>query len=375
GEWRMAQVHPTLLALLGRFHAWRRGCARDRPPSPARPARRPCPARTDAGAAWRDGGPGHARGFRARPQCIRGADGRGFRDGAPPRPRQPAGRRARRRHRARGREYRSGCLPRHRARFRVLRFGAPRLRAGRSSGELSCRRRPRCQFHRHRVELSRLRLGGRETGAADRGLPNEGHLLPRRADRGGRDDRALRRDVPLARRLPRSRLSFRRALRAHHAQPLAPGLGRLFQPLTGDSMRLPILPTLALTLGLAGPGLAGSWDETVAAAKGQTVYWNAWGGDQRTNDFIAWAGSEIQARYGVTITHVKLSDTAEAVTRVIAEKAAGKTQGGAVDLIWINGGNFLSMKEKGLLHGPFLADLPNARYLDLSEGSAAVTDF
>jgi putative thiamine transport system substrate-binding protein len=140
-------------------------------------------------------------------------------------------------------------------------------------------------------------------------------------------------------------------------------------------MRLPILPTLALTLGLAGPGLAGSWDETVAAAKGQTVYWNAWGGDQRTNDFIAWAGSEIQARYGVTITHVKLSDTAEAVTRVIAEKAAGKTQGGAVDLIWINGGNFLSMKEKGLLHGPFLADLPNARYLDLSEGSAAVTDF
>lgn len=140
-------------------------------------------------------------------------------------------------------------------------------------------------------------------------------------------------------------------------------------------MRLPILVALALSLGLSQPGHAGSWEETVAAAKGQTVYWNAWGGDERTNDFIAWAGDEVKARYGVTIKHVKLSDTAEAVTRVIAEKAAGKTDGGSVDLIWINGGNFLSMKQQGLLHGPFLADLPNARFLDLSKGSAAVTDF
>ena len=140
-------------------------------------------------------------------------------------------------------------------------------------------------------------------------------------------------------------------------------------------MRLPIFVALGLTLGLAGPSLAGSWEDTVAAARGQTVYWNAWGGDERTNDFIAWAGNEVEGRYGVTINHVKLSDTAEAVTRVIAEKAAGRTEGGTVDLVWINGGNFLSMKEQGLLHGPFLADLPNARYLDLSEGSAAVTDF
>lgn len=140
-------------------------------------------------------------------------------------------------------------------------------------------------------------------------------------------------------------------------------------------MRLPLLAALAFALGPAGPGIAGSWEETVAAAKGQTVYWNAWGGDERTNDFIAWVGEEVHARYGVTLNHVKLSDTAEAVARVVAEKAAGKTEGGAVDLIWINGGNFLSMKAQGLLHGPFLADLPNARYLDLSEGSAAVTDF
>ncbi|WP_347311882.1 ABC transporter substrate-binding protein [Defluviimonas sp. SAOS-178_SWC] len=138
-------------------------------------------------------------------------------------------------------------------------------------------------------------------------------------------------------------------------------------------MRLPLIALLAA--GLAAPALADNWDDTLAAARGQTVFWNAWGGDERTNDFIAWASGELEAQYGVTIQQVKLSDTAEAVTRVIAEKAAGQTGGGSVDLIWINGANFLSMKEQGLLHGPFLADLPNSKYLDLSDDSAAIVDF
>lgn len=131
----------------------------------------------------------------------------------------------------------------------------------------------------------------------------------------------------------------------------------------------------ALFCATATPILADSWDETLAAAKGQTVYWNAWGGDARTNAFIAWVDEEVSARYGVHVMQVKLSDTAEAVTRVVAEKAAGQDSGGAVDLIWINGANFLSMKEKGLLAGPFLNDLPNSRYLDLTPESAATVDF
>lgn len=123
------------------------------------------------------------------------------------------------------------------------------------------------------------------------------------------------------------------------------------------------------------PAAADSWDDTLARARGQTVYWNAWGGDTRTNGFIAWAGQEVEARYGVSVVQVKLSDTAEAVTRVLAEKTAGRAEGGSVDLVWINGANFLSMKEQGLLYGPFLGQLPNARFLDLSPGSAAMVDF
>lgn len=130
----------------------------------------------------------------------------------------------------------------------------------------------------------------------------------------------------------------------------------------------------ALGLGLATPALA-DWQKTLDSARGQTVYWNAWGGDARTNAFIAWVGAQTEAKYGVKVEQVKLTDTATAVTQVISEKAAGKDSGGAVDMIWINGPNFLSMKEQGLLHGPFAADLPNAKYVDLSPTAAAAVDF
>lgn len=138
-------------------------------------------------------------------------------------------------------------------------------------------------------------------------------------------------------------------------------------------MRQTLLALAALALAPA-PALA-DWQDTLDAARGQTVYFNAWGGDPRTNDFLAWVSEQTEALYGVTVSHVKLTDTAEAVTRVISERAAGVTEGGSVDLIWINGPNFLAMKEQELLHGPFVADLPNARYLDLSETSAASVDF
>jgi putative thiamine transport system substrate-binding protein len=118
-----------------------------------------------------------------------------------------------------------------------------------------------------------------------------------------------------------------------------------------------------------------SWDEIVAEAKGETVYWNAWAGDERTNAFIAWVGQEMTKRYGVAVTHVKLKDTAEAVTRVVAEKAAGRDTGGSVDLIWINGPNFLSMKEQGLLYGPVTDALPNFRLVDVKGKPSNVIDF
>ncbi len=122
-------------------------------------------------------------------------------------------------------------------------------------------------------------------------------------------------------------------------------------------------------------GQAFDWDEVVARARGQTVYWNAWAGDDRTNAFIAWVGDQVELRYGVTVRHVKLKDTAEAVARVVAEKAAGRREGGSVDLIWINGPNFLTMKEQQLHYGPFAESLPNFRLVDTEGKRSTVIDF
>jgi len=132
---------------------------------------------------------------------------------------------------------------------------------------------------------------------------------------------------------------------------------------------LPLLAALAATPAFA------DWPDTLAAARGQTVYFNAWGGDERTNAFLDWVGEQTEELYGVSVEHVRLTDTAEAVTRVISERAAGQDTGGSVDLIWINGPNFLAMREQDLLFGPFVADLPNARYVDLSPGAPAALDF
>jgi len=109
---------------------------------------------------------------------------------------------------------------------------------------------------------------------------------------------------------------------------------------------------------------ADQWQETVEKAKGQTVYFHAWGGSQEINRYIQWAGTQIQSQYGVTLKHVKVTDIAETTSRLIAEKAAGKNSGGSVDMVWINGENFKSMKDNQLLFGPFVDDLPSWQYVD-----------
>jgi len=125
---------------------------------------------------------------------------------------------------------------------------------------------------------------------------------------------------------------------------------------------------------LADPAPA-SWSQALAQARGETVYFNAWGGDPKINAFIAWAAERLQADYGVTLRQVKLSDTGEAVARVLAEKTAGRSDGGSVDLIWINGANFAAMKRQGLLFGPFTQMTPSYRLVDVAGKPTTAVDF
>jgi len=104
---------------------------------------------------------------------------------------------------------------------------------------------------------------------------------------------------------------------------------------------------------------AAPWKETLDEARGKVIYFNAWGGSKEINDYIRWAGREVEKQYGVRLVHVKVTDISDIVNRILAEKVAGKDTGGTVDMMWINGENFKAMKEAGLLHGPFTSTLPN----------------
>ncbi|WP_367718861.1 ABC transporter substrate-binding protein [Nitratireductor sp. GISD-1A_MAKvit] len=118
------------------------------------------------------------------------------------------------------------------------------------------------------------------------------------------------------------------------------------------------------------------WASVLEDARGETVYFNAWGGSQNINAYIEWAGAELKERYNVTLKHVKLEDTASAVATVVAEKAAGRDENGTVDLIWINGENFAAMKRQGLILSPGWAEkLPNWAFVDVENKPTIRTDF
>lgn len=122
--------------------------------------------------------------------------------------------------------------------------------------------------------------------------------------------------------------------------------------------------------------IVADWEAVLEEASGQTVYWNAWGGSAQINSYIEWVGDELSDAHGIDLVHVKLDDTANAVASVVAEKAAGKDQGGAIDLIWINGENFASMKRQQLLFGPdWASQLPNWQFVDVENKPTITTDF
>ena len=131
-------------------------------------------------------------------------------------------------------------------------------------------------------------------------------------------------------------------------------------------MKLSTFAAIALTLGVY-TGANADWSQIQNEARGQTVYFNAWGGSEATNAYIAWAAKEAKTRYRIDVRHVKISETAEVVKRVQTEMAAGRTRDGSVDLMWVNGENFRNLKNGGLLFGPWAQSLPNWSLVDLNK--------
>ncbi len=133
-------------------------------------------------------------------------------------------------------------------------------------------------------------------------------------------------------------------------------------------MKFTLLSGLVACLFMTQANALDDWSTIEAQAKDQTVYFNAWGGSEATNNYLAWAAAEVKQRYGLTVKHVKVTDTAEIVKRIQTEVVAGrKKEGGSVDLLWVNGENFRILKQAHLLFGPWAEQIPNWRYVDLQK--------
>ena len=124
----------------------------------------------------------------------------------------------------------------------------------------------------------------------------------------------------------------------------------------------------------AGGSSTGGFSSKREAASGQTVRWWMYGGDAKVNAYVDDTVAPAARKLGVQIERVPVADTADAVQRVVAERRAGKTSDGSVDLIWINGENFASGKQAGLWLEDWATGLPNSRFVDPSD-LAIRTDF
>lgn len=117
-------------------------------------------------------------------------------------------------------------------------------------------------------------------------------------------------------------------------------------------------------LGCAAPSAGTSatfsdWNNVLATAKGQTVNLWMYGGDQQGNAYIDDVLAPAAAREGVTLNRVPVTDTKDALNRVLTELQAGTTDDGAVDLVWVNGDNFRTGQVAGAWLCNWTATLPN----------------
>jgi putative spermidine/putrescine transport system substrate-binding protein len=121
------------------------------------------------------------------------------------------------------------------------------------------------------------------------------------------------------------------------------------------------------------PGFEGqSWADIVDAARGQTVNFYMWGGSDLINSWVTgYVAETLAARYAITLVMTPVADAPEFINKVLGEKQAGRDADGSVDLMWVNGENFRTLRQGDLVFGPWARYLPNSRYVNWDDASVA----
>ena len=113
------------------------------------------------------------------------------------------------------------------------------------------------------------------------------------------------------------------------------------------------------------------WDAVLAAAEGTTLDLHMWGGSNEISAFVDAVYGPRLAELGITLDRVPVADTADAVNTVLGELEAGVDQDGSVDVIWINGENFATLRQADALLTGWAQDLPNAALVDWDDPAVA----
>ena len=102
---------------------------------------------------------------------------------------------------------------------------------------------------------------------------------------------------------------------------------------------------------------AASWEDILEAAKGTTVAYYGYGGDEQINQWLDnYVAPAVKEQYDVTLTRTAMGAD-EYMAKMTNEKQAGTTVGD-MDILWINGENFYNAKEQGMIYGPIVNKLP-----------------
>lgn len=109
------------------------------------------------------------------------------------------------------------------------------------------------------------------------------------------------------------------------------------------------------------------WDKVLNKSKGSTVNFYGWGGSELVNSWIDTKLTPyVKQHYDINLNRVPMN--IDEILSLLNSEKTNKVENGAVDLIWINGENFASAKENGLLFGPFTDYLPNFnKYIDKND--------
>lgn len=121
------------------------------------------------------------------------------------------------------------------------------------------------------------------------------------------------------------------------------------------------------SLGL--PGYEGlSWEDVVTRASGHTVNYYAQAGALHVawvNDYLS---PSVKKLYNIDLKHTGVQSSV-IVSTIQTEMTKGFVANGSIDLSWLNGNNFATLKNAGYLYGPWATKVPNAVNFDFNSPS------